>query len=158
MGVSLSAGAMAGVAEHCVMYPVDSVKVRHLNRTVARETCSSVCRDMATKWCSKNVTPYPQNLKFYHFAFDSGGLVMNLIWYIRLSFFLEILVWTDIFYAIFRVKSKLFIISDSSPRCRLGVEIWRTSDVCRYRYLPVRFCPICWVELLWILSLLFQVL
>jgi hypothetical protein len=27
VGVSLTAGAIAGVAEHCVMYPVDSVKV-----------------------------------------------------------------------------------------------------------------------------------
>ncbi len=49
VGVSLSAGAMAGVAEHCVMYPVDSVKVRHLKWIVPRDKCSSVCRDMATK-------------------------------------------------------------------------------------------------------------
>lgn len=28
VGVSLSAGAIAGIAEHCVMYPVDSVKTR----------------------------------------------------------------------------------------------------------------------------------
>lgn len=28
----LMAGALAGVGEHCVMYPVDSVKVRVLNQ------------------------------------------------------------------------------------------------------------------------------
>jgi hypothetical protein len=31
VGVSLTAGAIAGVAEHCVMYPVDSVKVYKKN-------------------------------------------------------------------------------------------------------------------------------
>jgi hypothetical protein len=49
VGVSLSAGAMAGVAEHCVMYPVDSVKVRHLKWTVPREKKMFFCRDAATK-------------------------------------------------------------------------------------------------------------
>ena len=30
--VSCTAGALAGVAEHCAMYPVDSVKVRYYDK------------------------------------------------------------------------------------------------------------------------------
>lgn len=34
VGIHMTAGAVAGIMEHCVMFPVDSVKVRALSLTL----------------------------------------------------------------------------------------------------------------------------
>ena len=58
--VHLAAGALAGVLEHCVMYPVDCVKVRSSNSVVLLSLF---------KWLAQNIYPTGvSGTNFTHFS------------------------------------------------------------------------------------------